>query len=141
MALPLEVLADLQLTVDGEDIDIQADGDHVVVNLPSLRAGRRLLTDPPISASQRPAATARIHDAFQIAGLTVEVQLRGDTVSRVGEEAVPGRLGRLLNLHGVELRPARSLRTVARRRPLVTALVIGGIAFLIGWLLARILRS
>ena len=141
MALPLDVFADLRLAVDGEGIDIQADGDHVVVDLPSLRAGRRLLAAPPLSAERRPQATDRLHDALQIAGITVEVRLQGDVIARVGEEARPGRLGQLLNLGAVEVRPAPSLRAAARQRPLTAVLVVSGIAFLLGWLVVRLWRA
>lgn len=137
MALPLDVLADLQIAIDGETVDVQADGDHVVVDLPSLRAGRRILQAYPISASRRPRATRRLDDVLQIAGLTVEVRLRGETVARVGEGATPGRLARLLNLGGIEVRPASSLRATARQRPVATAVIVGGLVLLIGWLLVR----
>jgi len=137
MALPLDVRADLQIAIDGETVDVQADGDHVVVDLPSLRAGRRILAADPISASRRPRATSRVHDALQIAGLTVEVRLQGETVARVGRDATPGRLARLLNLDGIEVRPGPSLRATALQRPVATAVVVGGLVLLIGWLLAR----
>ena len=140
MALPLEVLADLRLAVDREDIDIQASGDRVVVDLPSLRAGRRLLAAHPVSRAQG-AATDRIHEALTVAGITADVRLRGDIVARIGAEADPGRLGRLLNQGAVEVRAAPSLRAAARDRPVVTALVIGGLLFLISWLVARAWRA
>jgi hypothetical protein len=141
MALPLEVLADLRIAVDGEDVDVTANGDHVVVDLPSLRAGRRLLSAYPFSGARRPRATARVHDALQIAGLTVEVRLQGETVARVGEGAKPGRLARLLNLDGVEVRPTPSLRATARRHPVGTVLVVGGLLVMVAWLLLRTWRE
>lgn len=141
MPLPLEVFADLQVAIDGEDVDVQADGDRVVVDLPSLRAGRRILDAYPLSASKRPRSTDRVHDALQIAGITVEVQLRGETVARIGEGARPGRLARLFNLGGIEVRPTPSLRAAARRRPIATTLIVGGLVGLIAWLLVRAWRS
>lgn len=140
MALPLEVLADLQLALDGEHIDIQADGDRIVVNLPSLRAGRQLLAAEPIARwPQR--ARQRAQEALDVAGLTLEVQLQGDAIAIVGAEARPGRAARLLRLDGVELRPAQTLRKVARERPLLTAAVVGGLLVFLGWLVARLTRS
>jgi hypothetical protein len=141
MALPLEILADLQLAVDGENIDIQADGTRIIVDLPSLRAGRRLLEAEPLSGANRPTATRRVREALQVAGFTMEVRLNGAPLAVIGEGASPGRLGRLLRLEGVELRAAPPLRDAARRRPVVTALVAGGLALVLGWLLARLLRS
>jgi hypothetical protein len=136
MALPLEVLADLQLAVDGEDIDIRGTGDHIVVDLPSLRAGRRLLSSGPF-ATDRAETTGRIHEALRVSGLTAEVRLRGDTVARVGAGARPGSLGRFLRLDGVEVQPTRPLRTAIRRRPFVTAGVVLGLLVLVGWWLLR----
>ena len=141
MALPLEVLADLQVAIDGEAIDVQANGDRVVVDLPSLRAGRRILAAYPFSSAKRPRSTDRLDDALQIAGLTVEVRLQGETVARIGEEAQPGQLARLLNLNGIEVRPASSLRATARQRPIAATVVIGGLLLLVGWLVSRAWRT
>jgi hypothetical protein len=136
MALPLEVLADLQLTVDGEDIDIRGTGDHLVVDLPSLRAGRRVLSSGPF-ARNRARATGRVHEALSISGLSVEIRLQGDPIARLGAGARPGALGRILNLNGVEVRPTRPLRAALRRRPVVTAVVVVGLLVALGWWLLR----
>ena len=141
MALPLEILADLQLAVDGEDIDIQADGERIVVDLPSLRAGRRVLEAEPFSGGNRTRATRQVREALQVAGFTLEVRLNGAPMAIVGAGASPGRIGRLFQLEGVEVRAAPPLRDAASRRPVVTALVVGGLALLLGWLVARLLRS
>jgi hypothetical protein len=141
MALPLEILADLQLAVDGEPVDIQAHGDRIVVDLPSLRAGRRILQAEPLSGDRRAASTRRIREALQVAGFTLEVRLQGDPIALVGREASPGRWERLLPVEGVEVRAAPPLRRAARRRPIVTALVVGGLALVLGWAIARLLRS
>jgi hypothetical protein len=136
MALPLEVLADLRLAVDGEDIDIRGTGDHIVVDLPSLRAGRRLLSSGPF-ATNRARTTGRIHEALRISGLSAEVRLQGDTIARIGAGARPGPLGRILNLDGVDVRLSRPLRAALRRRPLVTAAVVVGLLVVLGWWLLR----
>lgn len=141
MALPLEVVADLQLAVDGEPISIEANGKRIIVNLASLEAGRRVLKSYPLSGGRGLKPTDRLQDVLQIGGFTLEVRLQGETVARIGSGARPGRLGRLLNLEGVEVRPTPSLRAVTRERPITTALVIGGLFVLIGWTLARLWRS
>ena len=141
MALPLEVFAELELEVDGAPIDISATGDRIVVDLPSLRAGRRLLHAEPLRGAARARAGRRVQDALDLAGLTLEVRLRGDRIAVVGDGAEPGRLGAFLGLGEVELRPAASLRQSLRRRPVLTALLAGTLALLLGWLLARLLRS
>lgn len=136
MALPLEVLADLRLAVDGENIDIRGTGDRIVVDLPTLRAGRRLLSSGPF-ASDRARTTGRVHEALAMSGITAEVRLQGDPVARIGAEARPGALGRLLQLEGVEVRPTPTLRATLRRRPFVTAAVVVGVLTLLGWWLLR----
>ena len=141
MARPLEVLADLQLAVDGEDISIQADGDRVVVALPSLEAGRRVLKAVPFARRSQARTTRQAQEALSEVGLTLEVRLDGKTLAVVGREARPGRLGRFLPTGGVELRPAEAFRQAARRRPLLAASVVGGMLILVGWLVAHLLRS
>jgi len=136
MALPLEVLADLQLTVDGEDIDVRGTGDHLVVDLPSLWAGRRLLRSGPF-ATDRARTTGRLHEALRISGLTAEIRLQGDPIARLGAGARPGTVGRLFNLEGVEVRPTQPLRAALRRRPVVTAIVVVGLLAALGWWLLR----
>lgn len=140
MSLPLDVLADLRLAVDGEPIEIRGTGDHIVVDLPSLRAGRRLLASGPF-VTDRAQTTGRLHEALDLAGLTVEIRLRGDPVARLGAGARPGALGRILNLDGVDVRPTRPLRAAVRRRPLVTAGVVIGLLVLLGWWLLRDRRA
>jgi len=140
MALPLEIVADLEVAVDGEPIDVRAAGDRIVVDLPSLRAGRRILDAQPLSGTRR-RGPRRVQEMLQGAGLTMEVRLEGTTIAVVGAEATPGRLTRTLQLDGVELRPASILRQAARRRPVVTVLVAGGLALALGWVVAKLLRS
>lgn len=136
MPLPLEVLADLQLAVDGEPIDVRATGDRIVVDMPSLRAGRRLLASGPF-ATDRARTTDRLHEALRISGLSAEVRLQGDPVARIGAEAQPGAIGSILGLDGVEVQPTRPLRAAARRRPVVTIAVLVALLTLIAWLILR----
>lgn len=141
MALPLEVVADLQLAVDGEPISIEANGKRIIVNLASLEAGRRVLKSYPLSGERGLKSTDRLQEALQVGGFTLEVRLQGETVARIGSGARPGRLSRLFNLKDIEVRPTPSLRAVARERPVTTAVVIGGLFVLIGWTLARLWRA
>lgn len=141
MPTPLEVYSDLQLAVDGDTIDVQAQGDEIIVDLPTLRSGRRLLAPDLFSGRTRSKRARRLHDALQNAGLTLDVRLAGDSIARIGRGARPGRLGTLLNLEGVELHPTRSLRSVARRRPILSGVVGGVLAVALGWLLLRAFRS
>jgi hypothetical protein len=136
MPLPLEVLADLRLAVDGEAIDIRGTGDRLVVDLPSLRAGRRLLSSGPFAHHQA-RTTARVHEALELSGITAEVRLQGTRIARIGAGAQPGMLGRLLPFRGVEVTPAPPLRAALRRRPVVTLALIAALLALLGWWLLR----
>lgn len=140
MSLPLEILADLQLAVDGENIDIQANGDRIVVDLPSLQAVQRLVEAEPIARRLRKRSD-QAHEALDVAGLTLEVRLEGQTIAIVGAEATPSRLGRLLRLDGVELRATQTVRQVVRQRPFLAVAVIGSLFVLIGWLTAWMVRD
>ncbi|MFO8100039.1 MAG: hypothetical protein R6T83_10535 [Salinibacter sp.] len=138
MALPIEVLADLQLAVDGEDIAIQGDGDHIVVDLPSLRAGRRLVSSGPFALGRRSDQMDRLHQALDLSGIAVEVRLQGESIARLGKGARPGLLSQALNLGPVEIRPTQPLLQVLRTRPVLTAAVLAGLVLLLGWLLRRL---
>lgn len=137
MALPLEVLADLHLAVDGEDVEIRGDGDRIVVDLPTLRAGRRLLTHGPLATGNRERSLKRANEALRIAGLTVDIRLDGETIARAGAQARPSGIARLLQLGDIEVRPVQPLKSEARRRPLLTAAVLAGLVALLAWLFFR----
>jgi len=141
MARPLEVLADLQVAVDGEDIAVQSDGDRIVVELPSLEAGRRVLEAVPLAHRSQARTTRQAQDVLSEVGLTLEVQLDGETLAVVGTDARPGRLGRFMPTGGIELRPARTLRQAVRERPFLAAVVVAGLFVLVGWLVAQLVRS
>ena len=138
MPLPLEVLADLQLAVDGEEISIRGDGDRLVVDLPSLRAGRRLLRSGPFALETDPDPMTQLQDVLEGTGLSVEVRLQGDPVARMGPGINPGLLSRALNLGPVEVRPTGPLLRAMQRRPILTVAVIAGLVVLLGWIVRRL---
>jgi hypothetical protein len=140
MAQPLEILADLRLAVDGEGIDIRADGDRIVVDLPSLQAGRRLLAAEPL-ARNRSRTLQRSHAALEAMGVSAEFQLNGAPFARVGAGTRPGRLGKILGLPGLELEPTRPVRAAVRRRPVLAVTVLIGLVLFISLLVVRYLRS
>ena len=137
MALPLEVLADLQLAVDGEEVQIRGDGDRIVVDLPTLRAGRRLMTHGPWATGNRERSLRRINEALTITGITVDVRLDDDILARVGARAQPNAVARLLRLGDVEVRATQPLKAAARRRPLLTAGIVAGLVAFVSWLFFR----
>jgi hypothetical protein len=139
MAQPLEVLADLRLVVDGEGIDIRADGDRIVVDLSSLEAGRRLLEAEPL-ARDRSRTVRRAGEVLEAMNLTAELRLNGSPFARLGAGIHPGNLGRIFGLPGVELEPSQPIRAAVRRRPLLAVAVLTGLILLVGIVLVRYVR-
>lgn len=137
MALPLDVLADLRLAVDGETIDIHGDGDRIVVNLPSLRAGRRVLSSGPFGTGHRQKRLRQAQEALDLSGLTVEVRIQNDVVARAGAGATPGALSRLAGLRSVELRPGTTVRRAAKKRPWVAVGIGAAVLAFVVWLVVR----
>ena len=138
MARPVDIVADLTLTVRGEDIAVRGeDGQRVVVELPSLQAGRALLNDPPWPSTGRRQRINQAHRFLRASGLTVDVRLAGETVARVGAEARPNASARLLNLGDIEVRPSQAAQSAARQRPGLavglTALIAALVAILWFW--------
>lgn len=135
MARALNVLADLSLALEDEDIAIRGEGDRIIVDLPSLRAGQALLRAGPFSQVQRRAGVAQANTVLREVGLTVDVRYAGEIVARLGTDARPNAVARLLNLGDVEVRPAQSLRAAVRRRPGLTLGVAAAVAALVSLIL------
>lgn len=138
MARALSVLADLSLALDGEDVAIWGEGDRVIVDLPSLAAGRQLFQAGPFDATQRRAGLAKANTLLREVNLTIDIRYAGETVVRLGTEAEPNAVARLLNLGEVEVRPVPSVRAAVRRRPgLVLGLIAGVAALATAWFIWR----
>ena len=131
MLHPLNVVADLALSVDEADVQVTADGDVIVLELPDVRAARKLLQTAPAGRS-RAERLAQIHDLLTAAGLTVEVWLHDEILARLGKNARPGGTSRLFRLGNLEVRPGRSLASAARRKPGTVAALLAGFASLLG---------
>lgn len=136
MATPLDVLGDLDLTVDGEYVAVRGDGRRVVVDVPSLSAARSLFIKTPYGDT--PGATANyVHELLSEVDLTLDVMLNHKRVARLGADAQPNAVSRLLNMSAVEVHPSVPAREGAAQNPLATALLlITGVGLLI-WLLRR----
>ena len=137
MSLPLEVLADLTLAIDGEDVQIRGDGDVLVVDVPSVRAARRLLSSGPWSADVRKKRTDQFNEALRMAGITIDVRYKGEVVARLGSGAQPNAASRLLQLTDIEVHPVKAVRAQAKANPLATLAIIGGTTALIAFLISR----
>jgi len=95
----------------------------------------------PLAHRSQARTTRQAQDVLSEVGLTLEVQLDGETLAVIGTEARPGRLGRFMPTGGVELRPGPTLRQAVRARPLLAAAVAAGLFVLGGWVVAQLVRS
>lgn len=105
----LAVEADLTVAVAGRELRVVGYDDLVVVDVPSVRAALAL-------ARRYRARTMDAAAALDSMGLTVEAQVRGVPVGRVGAAATPGTAARLLGLGPVELVPEGVALALTRRR-------------------------
>ncbi|MFC7226159.1 hypothetical protein N0B31_01985 [Salinirubellus salinus] len=94
----LDVAADLDVELDGVPLHVEAYTDLVVVTLPSLSLGRRLVGHH----GDRSADVAALLDA---ADLTAEVRVGPRPVARLGADVTPGPLERRLGLGSIRLVP------------------------------------
>lgn len=101
----LDVAADLDLELDGEPFHVEAYTDLVVVTLPSLAAGRRLLSH---HGDRSPDVAALL----RAADLTAEVRVGSRPVARLGADTTPGPLERRLGLGAIRLVPSGLLLAV-----------------------------
>jgi hypothetical protein len=132
----LDVHADLSVSVDGDDFTVRGTGREVTIEVPSLRAGRKLLNTPLSGQAQ----TRRVHEALRQAGVTARVVLNGATIARIGADAQPGAATKLLRLGQAEVRPAAAAAASARQSPWTWLLALAGTG-LLAWLLIRYFKD
>lgn len=89
---PVEVDADLDVTIEGETLRVDGYGDLLVVDAPSFSALRSLRRG--VDALPDPLSTALPAGA----GLTVDLRVRGVSVARIDPDADPGPLARALGV-------------------------------------------
>jgi len=96
---PVSVEADLDVSVDGVEIDLESTGDRLLASVATVR-------DALAVARHHADDSERAHAVLTAAALTVEVRVRGRIVAVVGADARPNALSRLLSVDPVEVRPA-----------------------------------
>jgi len=105
----LSVTANLSVSVKNTDIAISSAGDRIRVQVPSVRAGFRLLR----SEYDRLPALSRV---LSEADLTAEIRVGSSVIAVAGTDAAPGRLSRLLSLGMVEIRIWKLVPAILRLR-------------------------
>ncbi|WP_135663954.1 peptide ABC transporter ATP-binding protein [Halorhabdus rudnickae] len=105
----LSVTANLSVRIDNVDLAISTVEDRIRVQVPSVSAGVRLLR------GQR-EHLPRLSRVLSEAALTAEIRVGSAVVALAGADATPGRLGRVLSLEPLEVRPQALVAAVVRFR-------------------------
>lgn len=98
-------------TPSGRSINMVADGESLRVEMPSLGDARTLW---PRSYSDRKRAMHSIANVFAMHGLTISVESAGKSVLRLGHNASPSLLARVLGLAPAYI-PFSAIRVLFRR--------------------------
>ena len=102
MPSPLDVDGQLSLEVGSATIRIEAQGDTLVIELPSLEAGREILKHLPKGGDTR-TGLRRTHEGLVAVGLSLRIQIASKTIARLGVGARAGFASRLAGLDPLEL--------------------------------------
>lgn len=127
----LDLLADLANAVEGQDVRVSMEGNHLRIRLPNWQAGASLFKVGPFHR-ERVQQLMKLDEALRTVGLTADVQLDDILFARLGAEAHPGTVSRLLRLGAMEVHPARPYTSPIRRHPVVATAVLAGVASIAG---------
>ncbi|WP_224450072.1 peptide ABC transporter ATP-binding protein [Haloprofundus salilacus] len=109
---PLDVTAELTLTIEDEDIRVVGFGDLVVVDTPSLGGAFALLQGTKRLPTDQFGADVRAAD------VTVDVRVDGVSIARLGPGVRPGYLSRKLGVAPARLSlGGAALALLRRTRP------------------------
>ncbi|WP_224336682.1 peptide ABC transporter ATP-binding protein [Haloprofundus halobius] len=106
---PLDVTAELTLTVEGEQLRVVGFGELVVVDTPSLDAALALLR----GTGRLP--TEQFGEDVRAADVTVDVRVDGVSVARLGPGIRPGYLSRALGVAPARLSLGGTAMALLRR--------------------------
>lgn len=98
-ARPLHLSGSLRIETGEQSFDVVAQGEQVVVDLPSIGVLKSLMQGRG-DREQFNQITAMLdrHD------VDVVIQLKGQTIATLGKSAEPGAMEKLLSLEGVDVR-------------------------------------
>jgi hypothetical protein len=110
-ARPLHLDGKLHLTCGNKTLQVDARGDHVVVDVDSLGTLRELM-------DQRPSDDAADHlsQFLQRAEVNVEIRCDGHAIARLGPDADPGWLEKMLQIKGIDVSARGLLKSLFRKR-------------------------
>jgi hypothetical protein len=103
--MPVDVFGELSVTAeDGEQFVVEAQGDAIAINLPSLWSGRSLVRQA-YGRSKRQAAIRKVQTHLQRTELTLRVHIAGRPIACLSPRSKVTLLSRLFGLGAVELKP------------------------------------
>lgn len=114
MPSAFDVVGNLMLEMGGASARVQARGDTIDVELPSLRAGFSILRRWPGGRGRR-ESIRRIHEGLIGAGLGLRIRVGPEVIGRLGVGARAGLASRLLGVGPLQIEVDALLAT--RRRP------------------------
>ncbi len=110
------MLGRLELTAeDGSLIAVRGERESLLVELPSLGAGRALLRSRP-ARRRRLQLLGALHGALRTADVSLRITVAERQVASLAPESQPTLLSRLLGLGAVQLRPLSLLRAALTTR-------------------------
>ena len=114
MAKPLDIYARLIVSTVGHQINVHADGRLIIIELPSLPAGRELFKLWR-SRHERGKFLGAVRAMMTHRDLQLEFHLSNRMIARLGVGTRPGLASWLLGLNPLELRPMQMLLAITSR--------------------------
>lgn len=112
--LPLDIVGEVQASLDDAAVLVTAEHDTIVVDLPRRWIGLRTLGRSGRRA-HREEVLQRMQATLQLVDLTVHFRLMGRIVARLGTGARPGVWSWVLGVRPLEIRPAGVLSAITTR--------------------------
>jgi hypothetical protein len=98
----LDVNADLQVQVEDDTLHVESYTDRVVVTVPSVTAGLRVLRGGGL---ERLGSIESVTDLLAATGMSAEVRVGPRPVARLGADVTPGLVARAVGWGPVRLSP------------------------------------
>ena len=109
--IALDVVGEVKAVLRDDTVLITAARDTILIDLPRWRLGFVSWRQSGKRA-QREKALGRVHATLQHTDLTVDFQLTGRNVARLGAKAHPGLLSWVLGVRPLQIRPFAVLRLI-----------------------------
>ncbi len=103
MAKPLDIAGSVSISANDQQMRFWGDGEIVHLNLENSSAGAQLLKLTPAKDSKK-QLLAKIHQSLCFADITLQVDLNGRMIGRLGKRARPGLWSRILGLGPMQIR-------------------------------------